>query len=201
MKIKIGLIWRIVIAIALAVILGMLLPKIPVIGEAFSEWFVRLAATFNMIFGGFLNFVVPLIIIGFIAPGIAKLGKGSGKLLGLRQDLPIFRQSWQGLLLISQQREYCLDLIGGLGEGTVGEASREAATAFFELEMIPIMDVMSALLLAFVLGIGMASIGSKTMLSVFDELNVLIEKVISVCYYSSITVPYFRDFSKYDVYG
>ena len=76
MKIKIGLIWRIVIAIALAVILGILLPKIPVIGEGFSEWFVRLAATFNMIFGGFLNFIVPLIIIGFIAPGIAEIGKG-----------------------------------------------------------------------------------------------------------------------------
>ncbi len=39
------------------------------------------------------------------------------------------------------------------------------------------------------------------MLSVFDELNVLIEKVISVCYYSFITIPYFWDFSKYDVYG
>ena len=41
------------------------------------------------------------------------------------------------------------------------------------------MDVMSALLLAFVLGIGMASIGSKSMLAMFDEFNVLIEKVIS----------------------
>ena len=99
-KIKIGLIWRIVIAIALAVILGMLLPKIPVIGEAFSEWFVRLAATFNMIFGGFLNFVVPLIIIGFIAPGIAKLGKGSGKLLGLATGFAYF-STYRG-------RDYCL---------------------------------------------------------------------------------------------
>ena len=67
--------------------------------------------------------------------------------------------------------------------------------------MTPLMDVMSALLLAFILGIGMASIGSKTMLPVFDELNVFIEKVISVCYYSTITIPYFRDFPKYDLYG
>ena len=179
-KIKIGLIWRIVIAIALAVILGMLLPKIPVIGEAFSEWFVRLAATFNMIFGGFLNFVVPLIIIGFIAPGIAKLGKGSGKLLGLATGFAYFSTIVAGIIAYFAATGLLPGLIGGLGEGTVGEASREAATAFFELEMTPLMGVMSALLLAFILGIGMASIGSKTMLSVFDELNVLIEKVIAV---------------------
>src|SRR5690606_41407000 len=44
---------------------------------------VRVFATFTSLFGNFLNFVVPLIILGFIAPGIAKLGKGSGKLLGM----------------------------------------------------------------------------------------------------------------------
>ena len=73
MKFKIGLIWRIVIAIALAVLLGTIVP----------EGFVRLFATFNGLFGSFLTFIVPLIIIAFIAPGIAKLGKGSGKMLGL----------------------------------------------------------------------------------------------------------------------
>ena len=45
--------------------------------------FVRLFATFNGLFGSFLSFIVPLIIIAFIAPGIAKLGKGSGKMLGI----------------------------------------------------------------------------------------------------------------------
>ena len=49
----------------------------------------------------------------------------------------------------------------------------QLAESFFELQMTPIMDVMSALLLAFVLGIGMASIGSKSMLTVFDEFNVI----------------------------
>ena len=80
MKFKLGLIWRILIAIGLAIGLGLLLPMIH---EGFAHWFVRLAATFNMLFGGFLNFVVPLIIIAFIAPSIAKLGAGSGKLLGM----------------------------------------------------------------------------------------------------------------------
>ena len=108
-KIKIGLIWRIVIAIALAVVLGLLLPKIPVIGEAFSEWFVRLAATFNMIFGGFLNFVVPLIIIGFIAPGIAKLGQGIRETAWACDRIRLsFDNRGRDYCIISQQRHYCL---------------------------------------------------------------------------------------------
>lgn len=73
MKLKFGLLAKIIVAILLAVILGSVMP----------EPIVRIFATFNGLFGNFLNFVVPLIIIAFIAPGIAQLGKGSGKLLGL----------------------------------------------------------------------------------------------------------------------
>ena len=176
MKVKVGLIWRIVIAIGLAVGLGVLAPKI---GERFAEIFVGLAATFNMIFGGFLNFIVPLIIIGFIAPGIAKLGKGSGKLLGLATVFAYLSTIVAGILAFFVATAVLPGLIGSVGDGNIEETGRSAMGAFFELEMTPIMGVMSALLLAFVLGIGMASIGSKSMLSVFDELNVLIEKVIS----------------------
>ena len=97
LKVKIGLIWRIVIAIALAIGLGLLAPMI---GEGFAKVFVRLFATFNMIFGGFLNFVVPLIIIAFIAPGIAKLGKGSGKLLGLATVIAYISTIAAGILAL-----------------------------------------------------------------------------------------------------
>ena len=179
LKLKIGLIWRIVIAIALAIVLGVLLPQIPKIGEAFTDWFVSLAATFNMIFGGFLNFIVPLIIIAFITPGIAKLGKGSGKLLGLATAFAYISTIVAGIIAYFSATTLLPGFIGSIGDGNVGKAGRTAAKAFFELEMAPIMGVMSALLLAFVLGIGMASIGSKAMLAVFDELNVLIEKVIA----------------------
>lgn len=176
MKVKIGLIWKIIIAIGLAVGIGLLLPGIH---EGFAKWFTRLWATFNMLFGGFLNFIVPLIIIGFIAPGIAKLGKGSGKLLGLATVIAYASTILAGILAFFAATTLLPGFIGNVGEAKIGDAVREAATAFFELEMDPIMGVMSALLIAFVFGIGMASIESKTMLAVFDELNALIEKVIS----------------------
>lgn len=176
MKFKIGLIGRIIIAIALAVGLGLLFPAFH---EGFAKGFVRFFATFNMIFGGFLNFVVPLIIIGFIAPGIAKLGKGSGKLLGLATAFAYGSTIIAGIMAYFAASTFLPGFIGNVSEANVGEAVREAGTAFFELEMEPIMGVMTALVIAFLFGIGMASIGSKTMLSFFDELNLLVEKVIS----------------------
>ncbi len=187
MKLKLGLIWRIVIAIALAVGLGLLVPIIgdkiaeifPKIGGGFAEGFVSLAATFNMMFGGFLNFVVPLIIIAFIAPGIAKLGKGSGKLLGLATGLAYISTVVAGIIAFFAATTLLPNFIGSIGNEDIENAGRAAAESFFVIDMTPIMGVMSALLLAFILGIGMASIGSKSMLAVFDEFNILIEKVIS----------------------
>ena len=69
---KLGLLPKLIIAIILGIILGKT-------GFLFG---VRIMATFNGIFGNFLGFVIPLIIIGFVAPGIGDLGKGAGKLLG-----------------------------------------------------------------------------------------------------------------------
>ena len=51
--------------------------------KAQNPWPVRVLATFNSIFGNFLSYIIPLIIIGFIAPGIADLGKSAGRLLGI----------------------------------------------------------------------------------------------------------------------
>lgn len=177
MKLKIGLIGRILIAIALAVGLGLLVPNI---SEAFGKGFVRFFATFNMLFGGFLNFVVPLIIIGFIVPGIAKLGQGSGKLLGLATVFAYGSTIFAGIMAYFVARNLLPTFISESGTGEeVAEGAREAATAFFEVEMPPVMDIMTALILAFLLGIGMAAVNSKTILSFFDELNLIIEKVIS----------------------
>ncbi|WP_301108870.1 dicarboxylate/amino acid:cation symporter [Sporosarcina sp.] len=177
MKFKLGLIWRILIAIVLAIGLGMLLPAIH---EGFANWFVRLAATFNMLFGGFLNFIVPLIIIAFIAPSIAKLGKGSGKLLGLSAAFAYGSTIIAGLLAFFAATMILPNFIHQSTNTSFAEGAREAGKAFFKMEMEPVMGIMTALLLAFVLGIGIAAIKGRTMMSFFDEFNLIIEKVISV---------------------
>ena len=63
-KIKLGLLPRVIIAIALGIALGNVL-SLPV---------VRVFVTFNAVFSQFLNFVIPLIIIGLVTPAIADIG-------------------------------------------------------------------------------------------------------------------------------
>lgn len=176
MKVKIGLVWRIIIAIALAVLFGTFLPSLH---EGFAEGFVRFFATFNLLFGSFLDFVVPLIIIAFITPGIANLGKGAGKLLGLSTVTAYISTIIAGLLAYVVASNLLPNFIGGIEGESILSAGRDPLDSFLDIEIAPIMGVMSALLLAFILGIGMASINSKAMLAVFNEFNALIEKVIT----------------------
>ena len=80
-KKKIGLLPKIVIAIALGIACGLFFPG----------WLVRIFLTINGLFSNFLGFIIPLLILGLVAPGIADLGKGAGKCW--RMDLPCFRGS------------------------------------------------------------------------------------------------------------
>ena len=160
---------KIIIAILLAVILGNFVP----------ESFVRIFATFNGLFGNFLNFVVPLIIIGFIAPGIAQLGKGSGKLLGLATFFAYFSTILAGIVAFFVARNVLPNFIANGEMESMKNPEEFLAQAFFKVDMPPLMDVMAALIFAFIIGIGMAAIQSDVMKRGFEEFNVIIEKLIA----------------------
>ena len=122
MKMKFGLLTRILVAIIAAVVLGNFVP----------EWFVRIFATFNGLFGGFLSFVVPLIIIGFIAPGIAQLGSGSGKLLGLATFFAYFSTIIAGILAYFAASSILPKFISEKASTGVENPNDFLATAFYE---------------------------------------------------------------------
>lgn len=166
MKRKFGLLPRVVLAIVLGVVCGCFLPG----------WAARVALTFNAVFGQFLEFVIPLLIFGLVAPGIADLGRSAGRLLALTVALAY------GFTLISGFGTYFVgkalfpSLLAG-AEVELPEAS-EALTPYFTIEMPPVMGVMSALVLAFVLGLGMAYIHSVTLKSALDDFKRIIELVV-----------------------
>ena len=168
-KIKIGLLARIVIAIALGILIGSFAP----------EGVVRFMATFNGLFGNFLGFIVPLIIIAFIAPGIAQLGKGSGKLLGLATVFAYGSTIVAGFLAFLVASTVLPRFIASSSGESFENPEEFLATAFFKVDMPPAVGIMSALLLAFIFGIGMASTKSVALKKGFDEFNVIIEKVIA----------------------
>lgn len=168
-KIKLGLLPRIVIAIALGIVLG----------NIFSEGVVRVFLTFNGIFSQFLGFLIPLIIVGLVTPAIADIGKGAGKML-LATTLLAY-----GATLLSGFFSY------GVSELTFPSMINEGASStalttthdlkpFFTVEIPAVMNVMTALVMSFTLGLGIASIKSTAMKNVFSDLMQIITKTIQV---------------------
>ncbi len=169
-KKKLGLLPRLIIAIVLGIVFGAYMPEVV----------VRSLATFNGIFGNFLGFVIPLIIVGFVAPGIGDLGNNAGKILFLTVVIAYVST------LISGTVAYTVDTAifpRIIQEGSMLASAtnpEEALLApYFKIDMPPLMGVMSALLIAFILGIGMAVINSKSLNSVMHEFQSIIEKLIS----------------------
>lgn len=169
---KIGLLPKIIIAIILGIVIGMIAP----------DKLVRVFATFNGLFGNFLGFVIPLIIIGFIAPGIGALGRGAGKLLGWTAALAYISTIGAGLLAFLTAKTLYPSLLSNLSLAQFADPEKSLAKAYFLVEMPPLMDVMSALLIAFIIGIGIAAIKSNALLSIVNDfrdiVQLLIEKVV-----------------------
>lgn len=162
---NIGLLPRLVIGIIAGII----------IGTTRIEFLTRLLVTFSGIFGNFLSFIVPLLIIAFVAPGIAELGGKAGKLLGITAGLAYLSTILAGILAFFAASLILPGIIPAAGEIT-GETV--AVKGYFEIQMPQIMGVMSALVTAFLLGLGMASIGGKTIFHFMQEFQEIINKVI-----------------------
>ena len=141
---------RILIAIALGIAAGFVLP----------EWAARLFATFNSIFSSFLNFVIPLLIVAFIAPAIADIGRRAGAMLGVTVAIAYAMTFGSGMLAYFTAELTFPSLIG---ETTAAPEtiSGMAPKPFFTLAIEPLMTVTSSLVLAFVLGFGCAVLGSS----------------------------------------
>lgn len=166
MKLKFGLLPRVLVAIALGVVCGLFFP----------EWLTRIAVTFNAIFGQLLNFVIPLLILGLVAPGIADLGRSAGRLLLITSGLAYSFTLFSGFGTYFTCLAIFPWLLSSTSVATVGEAVTQ--TPYFIIEMPPVMGVMAALILAFILGLGMAYIHSVRIKEAADEFKQIIERVI-----------------------
>ena len=169
MKHKFGLLPKVLLAIALGIVFGLFVP----------EWFTRIALTFNNIFGNFLNFVIPLLILGLVAPGIADLGSKAGRLLVITAALAYAFTLFSGFGTFFTSFGILHRLLGGTEMSAPGETAATPLQPFFTVEMPPLLGVMPALILAFVLGLGMAYIHSDKLKGMMDDFKLIIERVIS----------------------
>jgi len=147
-----------------------------VIGLFAPEWISRLLVTFKSLFGQLLFFTVPLLILFYITSGIAGLPRGSGALLGRTLATAYASTLLAGLLAF-----FIATLIVPLlsaPDRAAGEVSHGALSPFFEMEIPPLLGVMSALASAFVFGLGIAATRADTLKRVFDEGRAVIEKLL-----------------------
>ena len=167
-KIKIGLLARIIIAIILGI----------AIGTFFPAPLVRIFVTFNGIFSEFLNFSIPLIIVGLVTVAIADIGKGAGKMLLVTALISYFATLFSGFLSYFTGVTVFPSLIEpGVPLEEVSEA--KGILPYFSVSIPPLMNVMTALVLAFTLGLGLASLNSDALKNVARDFQAIIVRMIS----------------------
>lgn len=165
---NLGLIPKLIIAIILGLLIGTFMPK----------EIVSILATFNSIFGNFLGFLIPLIILGFVVCGIADLGGAAGKMLGLTTLLAYGSTLISGFLAFFISSKIFSSFIKASISFDANNPEQSLLPPIFKIDMPPVMSVMSALILAFLLGLGIASIKGKTLYNMCFEFQEIIQKVI-----------------------
>lgn len=173
---KLGLLPKLILGLIAGIIIGKI-GFVPLL---------RIMMTFNGLFGNFLQFVIPLIILGFVAPGIGDLGKKAGKLLAVTTVLAYGSTIVSGSLAFFTNSILLRKILpsgAALAEGSHPEAG--LLSGYLTVDMPPIMGVMTALLMAFIIGIGIAVVEGTTLKNLMNEVQTIVEKIIT-----NIIIPF-----------
>lgn len=144
------------------------------IGLYANEGLMNLVVTLNYIMGQFINFCVPLIIIGFIAPSITKLGSNASRMLGIA--LLAAYASSLGAALFSMAAGFAI--IPGLSINPNVEGLKELPEVVFQLSIPPVMEVMSALVFSVLIGLAATWTKAGTITSVLDEFQRIVLDIV-----------------------
>lgn len=171
-KLRIGLLGRIVIAIITGVAVGLVAP----------EFVARLCATFNVIFGQFLGFLIPLIIVGFVSPAISDLGLRAGRMLVFTVVLAYAATLFAGFVSYFTGAWLFPSMLSHESAATALAESAASVAPYFTISIPAIMPVMTALVFAFLVGLGAACVKGSAVrrgLSEFRDIVALtINKVV-----------------------
>ena len=148
------------------------------LGQLFEEGAMKVVVSLQYVLGQFITFCVPLIVIGFIAPSITRMGNNASKMLGLAVILAYLSSIFAAFM--STGAGYAL--IPHLAINTDVEALRELQPAVFQLNIPQIMSVMSALALSLMLGLAAVWTKSTLTCQLLEEFQhivlTIVQKVI-----------------------
>lgn len=167
-KTRFGLLSRVVLAIVLGIALGSFVPA-P---------FVRGVNTVVALIGQFIKFLVPLIIVGLVAPAIAETGRGAGKLLLATVAIAYGSTLFAGFLGYFVSVAAFPSLVSTGAGQAVDDAVREFQP-YVQLSIPPLMDVMSALVFSFMVGLGMVFTECDALKRVFSDFRAVVVRTIT----------------------
>lgn len=157
------------VRLLIGVVLGM------VIGLVANEAVMNVVVTVKYILGQVITFCVPLIIIGFIAPSITKMGNNASKMLGVA--LSIAYISSIGAAFMAMGAGY--GLIPHLSIQSEVEGLKELPNVVFQLDIPQIMPVMSALVFSIMLGLAAAWTKARYTTAILDEFQKIVLKIVT----------------------
>ena len=169
MKKKPGLLTKLFVAIVLGVVFGLLTPYI-------GDWGIRSLNCFRDFFGQFIKFFVPFIIIGLVTPAIADTGKSAGRMLVMTMVIAYASTLFAGYFAYVVSS----NILPAVMTGTLGNAAEvKTFPAYFGLKIPPIMDVTTALVTSFMLGLGMIAAKAEILQKAAAELRDVVTHTIA----------------------
>lgn len=171
---KVGLVPKLIIAIILGILIGRYLP----VGVT------RLFVTFSKIFGSFLSFIIPLMILAFVTKGIADLGEGAGKLLGITVLIAYISTLVAGSLSYIMSSNIFPKFITTAQVDAITAAEGKTLDPYFKVPITPFFDVTGALIFAFMMGIAISWLrknnNGEVLYKAVSEFNIIITRVLEV---------------------
>lgn len=166
-KRKIGLFPKVVCAIIVGSLLGLVAP----------EFLVRLFKTFNGIFAQLLKFIVPLLVLGLVSPSIMRLGRGAGKILVTVVALSYLSTVCAGFFAFGCA-SWLLPHYLSVGEISPTSAQAAEVLPYVSLKIPPVCNILTALCLSFMIGVGAIFTGGTAMRKAFDEFGDIVKLTI-----------------------
>ena len=167
-----GLITKLILGILAGILIGAVCPKIV----------VQILVTVSTIFSLFLKFVIPFIILSFVIAGIADLSQGAGKLLGITTGIAYGSTIVAGSLAYLVATTVFPNILGNEFDTSIGDPNAGMLSSLFDIPLNPMFDVTGAIVLAFIMGIGISYLRTsgqgETLYHAVMELQIIIRKVL-----------------------
>lgn len=146
-----------------------------ILGLVANDTVMNVVVTVKQVLGQLITFCVPLIVIGFIAPSITKLGNNASRMLGVA--LVLAYVSSIGAALVSMIVGF--GLIPHLSIVSEVEGLKELPAVLFELEIPPVMSVMSALAFSLLVGLGVTWTKSRQLENILNEFQSVVLSIVT----------------------